>query len=474
MPAETTAETTADASVETTVETAVQTTVAGLRRVFGSGRTRPLSWRRAQLAGLEKLLTEEEDAIAGALAEDLGRSPAEAFIGDVGATKAEATFARKRLAGWMRPRRTRLPVTALPGRGWYQYEPLGVVLVIGPWNYPFYLTLGPLVGALAAGNCAVVKPSEHAPRSSAVLADLLPRYLDAEAVTVVEGDAEVTQALLAQGMDHAFFTGGTEIGRHVMQAAGARLTPVTLELGGKSPVVVTGSADIEVAARRIAWLKLMNSGQTCIAPDYVLVERGVRDAFVERLVGTVRAFRSGEGTSGMRIVNERQFARLAGLIDGAGGEVVLGGGVDRESLTIEPTVIVDPDPDSGLMGQEIFGPVLPVLTVPDLAAAVEFINARPKPLATYLFSRRKAEHTAVLTGTSSGGVVLNHLAFHCLTPQLPFGGVGDSGIGSYHGKWGFETFSHRKAVVSKPSHPDISLLYPPYTAAKMKIIRRFF
>lgn len=452
--------------------TSLADVVATLRRTFATGRTRPLSWRTAQLRGLERLLTESEEAIAAALAEDLGRSAAEAFIGDVGATLAEVTFARKHLARWMRPRRTGLPLAGLPGRAWYQYEPLGVVLVIGPWNYPFYLTLGPMVGALAAGDCVIVKPSEHAPRSSALLAELLPRYLDAAAVAVVEGESEVTQELLAQRMDHVFFTGGTEIGRLVMQAAAAQLTPVTLELGGKSPVIVTANADLEVAARRIAWLKLMNSGQTCLAPDYVLVDSSVRDAFVDHLVRTVTSFRAGE-RDGMPIVNERQFTRLTGLIAGAGGRVVLGGTTDQTARTIEPTVVLDPDPGSALMNQEIFGPVLPVLTTASLQDAIAFVNARPKPLATYLFSRRKSEQRAVLSGTSSGGVVINHLAFHCLTPQLPFGGVGDSGIGSYHGKWGFETFSHRKAVVAKPSRPDIALLYPPYTPRKMRVIRRF-
>ena len=461
-------------SIDTSVGPTVTDTVARLRATFATRRTRPLSWRVAQLAGLERFLAESEDQIAAALSADLGRSAAEAFIGDIGATKAEVTFARKRLRRWMRPRRTRLPLTGLPGRGWYQYEPLGVVLVIGPWNYPFYLTLGPLVGALAAGNCVVVKPSEHAPRSSALLAELLPRYLDSEAVAVLEGDAEVTQGLLAQGLDHAFFTGGTEIGRHVMRAAAGHLTPVTLELGGKSPVIITSAADLEVAARRIAWLKLMNSGQTCIAPDYVLIEGSVREKFLQHLTEAISTFRDGNAHGGLRIVNERQFVRLAELIEGSGGRTILGGGVDRETMAIQPTVIVDPDPASSVMSQEVFGPVLPVVTVDSLDVAIEYINERPKPLAVYLFSRRKSEHRAVLDKTSSGGAVINHLAFHCLAPQLPFGGVGESGIGSYHGRWGFETFSHRKSVVSKPSRPDLSLLYPPYTGGKLRMIRRFF
>ncbi|MEV4144471.1 aldehyde dehydrogenase family protein [Amycolatopsis sp. NPDC049691] len=460
-------------SVDTGKAASVAEIAQRLRTTFATGRTRPLAWRKTQLAGLERLLTEQEEAIAAALAEDLGRSAAEAFIGDIASTKAEAAFARRKLGRWAKRRRTSVPLTVMPGRGWYQFEPLGVVLVIGPWNYPVYLTLGPLVGALAAGNCAVVKPSEHAPRTSALLAEQLPRYLDPDTVAVVEGDADVTQSLLAEGLDHAFFTGGTEIGKKVMAAAAKHLTPVTLELGGKSPVIVTAKADIEVAARRIAWMKLLNSGQTCIAPDYVLVEHSVRDQFLDLLRAAVSTFRQGS-SPGMRIVNERQFGRLRGLIDGAGGEVVLGGRADAGELSIEPTVVVDPDPGSPLMSEEIFGPVLPVLTTSSVSDAIAFVNARPKPLAIYLFSGDKGERGAVLGGTSSGGVVINHLAFHCMTPQLPFGGVGDSGMGSYHGKWGFEAFSHKKAVVAKPARPDIALLYPPYTPAKMRAIRRFF
>src|SRR6202790_2486489 len=246
--------------------------LSDLRRVCHGGRTRCLEWRLDQLRGIERLVEEREVEIASALAEDLGRSAFESWLGEVASTKAEAVYARKRLKKWMRPRRAQLPLNQLPGRAWMQYEPLGAVLIIGPWNYPVYLSLAPLVAALAAGNCAVVKPSELAPATSAVLARLLPRYLDGDAVKVVEGDAAITQELLAAGFDHALFTGGTEIGRKIMAAAAPTLTPVTLELGGKSPVIVAADADIDVAARRIAWVKLLNSGQTCIAPDYVVAD----------------------------------------------------------------------------------------------------------------------------------------------------------------------------------------------------------
>lgn len=452
----------------------IDAVVGQLRETFRSRRTRSLQWRARQLAGIERMLDEREDDIAHALKVDLGRSAAEVFIGDVASTRAEASFARKHLRKWARPRRTSLPMTAMPGRGWYQYEPLGVVLVIGPWNYPLYLTLGPLIGALAAGNCAVVKPSEHAPESSRLLANLIAEYLDNDAVAVVEGESEVTQALLAQGLDHAFFTGGTEIGRRVMEAAAPHLTPVTLELGGKSPVIVAEDADIEVAARRIAWMKLLNSGQTCIAPDYVLVERSVQSKLVEQVISTVRRFVSDQPDSHLRIANRRQLERLERLLADCGGKMHLGGKSDQDAVTLEPTVVVDPDTESALMREEIFGPILPVIGVDSLDEAISFVNSRPKPLGAYLFSRSKATRDRVLNEVSSGGAVINHIAFHCLVPQLPFGGVGESGMGGYHGKWGFETFSHRKAVVSKPSRPDPSLLYPPYTSKKLKLIRRFF
>ncbi|NKQ54221.1 aldehyde dehydrogenase family protein [Amycolatopsis sp. K13G38] len=448
--------------------------VGRLRQTFAEGRTRDLAWRTRQLRALERMLDECEDQIAGALAEDLGRPPAEAWLGDIASTKAEAVFARKNLRKWTKRRRTGLSLSNLPGRGWYQYEPLGVVLIIGPWNYPVYLSLGPLVGALAAGNCAVIKPSEHAPASSRLLTRLVPEYLDGDAVAVLEGEAEVTRQLLGQGFDHAFFTGGTEIGRIIMRTAAEHLTPVTLELGGKSPVIVTEDADIEVAARRVAWVKLMNSGQTCIAPDYVLVEHAVQKRFVSAVTDAMRQFRSDADQAAMRIVNSRQFDRLAGLLSATGGSVALGGGTDPAARAIEPTVVVDPAPDSALMSEEIFGPILPVLGVNSLDDALRFVNSRPKPLAVYLFSRSGRVREKVVSETSSGGVVVNHVAMHCLAPQLPFGGVGDSGMGAYHGRWGFETFSHRKAVLAKPSRPDPKLVYPPYTPGKLRLMKRFF
>ncbi len=444
----------------------------GVRAAFNTGRTRSAAWREAQLRGIERMCEEREDEICAALTEDLGRPAFEGWLADVGSTRAEAAYARKHLRKWMKPRRTGLPVAQLPGKAWVQYDPLGVVLVIGPWNYPFFLCMSPLVAAVAAGNAAVIKPSELAPSTSALLARLVPRYLDPEAVCVVEGAAQATQDLLAQGFDHALFTGGTEVGRKIMAAAAPTLTPVTLELGGKCPVLVLADADLDVAARRIAWTKLLNSGQTCIAPDYVLAERSIAVALTDKIVATLAAFRADHLDTSVPIVNERQFDRLAGLVAATKGNVVAGGRTERTALRIEPTVIVDPPPDDPVMNDEIFGPILPIITVGSAEEAVTVVNSRPKPLALYLFTNSAQRARDLVDRMPSGGAVINHIAMHCLVPQLPFGGVGASGMGSYHGKWGFEALSHRRAVLARPAKPDPGLLYPPYTPRAMKLMRR--
>jgi aldehyde dehydrogenase (NAD+) len=462
-----------EAPAERTETTGKPFALSELRQVFATGRTRDVRWRLAQLEAIERLCDEREADIAAALHADLGRPAVEAWLGDIASTKGEAVHARKHLKSWMRRRRQPVPLSQLPGRSWVQYDPLGVVLVIGPWNYPLYLSLGPLVAAVAAGNCVVLKPSELAPATSALLARLVPQYLDAEAIRVVEGDGQTTQELLAQGFDHALFTGGTEIGKKIMAAAAPTLTPVTLELGGKSPVIVAADADLDVAARRIAWVKLMNSGQTCIAPDYVLADRSIAKQLTQKIVANVTAFRAHDD-GGQRIVNVRQFDRLVSLIETTTGSIIAGGGSDRESLTIEPTVILDPSPDEPLMADEIFGPILPVVTVESTDAAIDFVNRRPKPLALYVFTASRPLAKGLVDAIPSGGAVVNHVAMHCLVPQLPFGGVGASGMGAYHGRWGFEALSHRRAVLSKSTWPDPTFVYPPYTDRALKIMRKLF
>ena len=452
----------------------IAATVGRLRRTFATGRTRDLDWRRHQLLQLQKLMEDNEAAISGALAADLDRGPVEAFLADIATTAAEAKYAAKNLRKWTRRRYTLLETPQLPGRGWVEYEPYGTVLIIGAWNYPFYLTLGPAAGAIAAGNTVIFKPSELAPASSRLMAELVPRYLDKDAFAVLEGDGAVSQGLIAQGLDRVMFTGGTEIGRKVYEAAAPHLTPCTLELGGKSPVVVAADADIDVAAKRIAWMKLLNAGQTCVAPDYVLADSTIRDELVDKIGAAITTF-TADKPDGVRIVNQRQFDRISGYLSGGDGRVTVGGTCDASTLRIKPALVVDPDPDGPLMQNEIFGPVLPVLTVANLDEAIRFVNGRPKPLAAYLFTRSRAVRERFIKEVPAGGMLINHVAFQVSTARLPFGGVGASGMGAYHGRFGFEEFSHRKSVLTKPTRPDLSsFIYPPYTKRAFALARRLF
>ncbi|MCW2515750.1 MAG: aldehyde dehydrogenase [Mycobacterium sp.] len=451
----------------------IPATVARLRKTFATGRTRDVAWRKRQLEALEKLVKDNEPAIAAALEQDLGRKPFEAWLADIASTAGEAADAAKNVGKWTKRKHRLLEKAQLPGRAWIEYEPFGTVLVIGAWNFPFALTLGPAVGAIAAGNTVVLKPSEVSPASSALMAELVPRYLDPEAVAVIEGDGSVSQELIAQGFDKLCFTGGTEIGRKVYEGAAKHLTPVTLELGGKSPVIVAADADVAVAAKRIAWTKLINSGQICIAPDYVLADAKIRDELVVKIGEAVAKFEAGN--SGKRIVNERHFGRLTSALAATKGSVAVGGGSNADAVEIQPTVVVDPAVDEPLMTDEIFGPILPIVTVQSLDEAIDFVNSRPKPLAAYLFTKSKDVRERVIKEVSAGGMLVNHLLFQFSTTKLPFGGVGPSGMGAYHGKFGFEEFSHRKSVLTKPTRPDLTaLIYPPYTEKAWKLARKLF
>lgn len=447
-------------------------TVARLRETFDTGRTLDLDWRRAQLRALIAMLTDNGDAIVEAVSADLRRPPFETWLAEIVATVNEARYAARNVGRWTRRRHRLLEWTQLPGRAWIQYEPYGTVLIIGPWNVPFQLTLTPAIGAIAAGNTVVLKPSELAPASSKLMSELLPRYLDPEAVTVVEGDGVTTQQLIAQGLDRVLFTGGTAIGHKIMATAADHLTPVTLELGGKSPVIIAADADVKTAARRIAWIKVMNSGQICIAPDYVLVHAAVRDRFLEEIRAAIEKFQAGMPT-GLPIVNDRHFARLTAALTATAGDVVVGGGSDAGRLELQPTVVVDPSADEPLMTDEIFGPVLPVLTVESVERAIEFVRRRPKPLAVYLFTASKQTREQVVRRVPAGGMVINQLLLQVATAKMPFGGVGPSGMGAYHGKFGFEEFSHRKSVLTKRTRPDLTaMFYPPYTDKRLRLLRR--
>ncbi|MHA7280146.1 aldehyde dehydrogenase family protein [Arthrobacter sp. MDT2-2] len=447
--------------------------LADQRRYFDSGATRRAAWRRDQLRALLRLLAEREDELTGALEEDLGKSRTEGFLSEVVVVRAEARYALKHLDRWMAPERIAVPGGLQPGRAWSQARSLGVVLIIGPWNYPLNLVLAPLVGALAAGNAAVLKPSELAAATSRVLARLVPEYLDREAVAVVEGGAEVSTDLLAQPFDHVFYTGGERVGKIVMKAAAEHLTPVTLELGGKSPAVVVGG-DLRTAARRIVHGKFLNAAQTCVAPDYVLTTPAAAPILADALAAAVRDFYGSDPrTSGDygRIINEHHFDRLVGLMDG--GTVVSGGRHERAERYIEPTVLRHVDPGSALMQEEIFGPLLPILEVADLDEAIRFIGARPHPLAAYLFSDSD-EHLRTFTDrVHAGGLAHNVCTIQLAVPGLPFGGVGASGTGSYHGRQSFETFSHVQPVFSKPTGVDtLRLAYPPFGPIKRRLLRR--
>jgi aldehyde dehydrogenase (NAD+) len=350
--------------------------------------------------------------------------------------------------------------------------------VVAPWNYPVQLLLSPVAAALAAGNAVVAKPSEVSPATSAVIARWLPEYVDADAVAVVEGGVPETTALLEQRWDHVFYTGNGTVGRIVAAAAAQHLTPVTLELGGKSPAIVTAEADLELAASRIAFSKWLNAGQTCVASDHVYVDRSVEPAFLAALRAQV-AKRYGKDPRKSadygRIVNTGHAERLKGLLDAGGFEVAVGGEVDVEQRYVAPTVLRAVSPTAEVMGEEIFGPVLPVLAYDSLDDVIETINAGDKPLALYVFSRDDETVGRIVAETSSGGICVNDAVTHLLVPSLPFGGVGESGYGSYHGRWGFETFSHRKAVYVRPAwFRDLPLLNPPYSRWKQRLARRVF
>ncbi|MBD9729460.1 aldehyde dehydrogenase family protein [Streptomyces caniscabiei] len=426
--------------------------VARLRATFRTGRTRPVEWRTGQLRRLRAMLTERGADLAAALKADLGKSSTEAYRTEIDFTVREIDHTLDHLDGWLRPEPAPVPThLGADATAWTRYDPLGVVLVIAPWNYPAQLLLAPVVGALASGNAVVAKPSELAPATSAALAELLPAYLDADAVAVVEGGVPETTALLAERFDHVFYTGNGTVGRIVMRAAAEHLTPVTLELGGKSPVFVDRGTDLDVVADRLARGKFLNAGQTCVAPDYVLTDPETAAALEAALVRAVDALYGADPAASPeygRIINERHFDRLSALLDS--GRVVVGGGSDRTGKYIAPTVLADVDPKSPVMQEEIFGPILPLVTVSGLDEAIGFINDRDKPLALYVFSESSETRDRIAAETSSGGLGYGLPLAHLTVSDLPFGGVGESGMGNYHGRYSIETFSHRKAVLNKP------------------------
>lgn len=447
----------------------------GIRTLFRSGHTLPAEWRVQQLNAILQMLEEQRDAIATALQQDLGKPKAESIISEINFVRTEVVHVLNNVHEWMKPQRVSKDLVTLLDDAYVKPEPFGVVLIMGAWNYPLQLTLGPMVGAIAAGNCVVLKPSEVSENTAQLLEKLCSQYLDKECVRVVNGGVPETTELLKEHFDYIFYTGNPQVARVVYEAAAKHLTPVTLELGGKSPVYVDANSDLQLAAQRIMWGKFSNCGQTCIAPDYVLCSADVQGPLIEHCKSTLKTFYGDDpqtSDSFGRIVNSRHFQRVKSLLDNSSGTVVVGGKTDEDSKYISPTLVVDVPLTDSLMKDEIFGPVLPFVTVKDVDEAISIINDREKPLAMYIFSKNKPLVDRILSNTSSGDVTVNDTLMHSLLPTLPFGGVGNSGVGCYRGKFSFDTFSHKRGCLLRAQNLEsvFCLRYPPYTDKKLNAL----
>ena len=440
------------------------------KHFFRTGVTRGVDFRIDMLKKFRKAIIENDELISAALKADLNKQPFESYMCETGLLLEEINFHIKRLKKWSKTRRVKSGIGQLPGKSYVCPEPYGVVLIMAPWNYPVQLCLMPLVGAISAGNCAVVKPSAYAPESSRVISKLIESAFPTGFVTAVEGGRDANKALLDEPFDYIFFTGSVAVGKAVMEAAAKRLTPVTLELGGKSPIIVDETANLPLAARRIAFGKVLNAGQTCVAPDYLMIEKSVEAPFIEEYKKALADFFPDGDMSGMvRIINDKHFERVCNILDNS-GNVVIGGARDAETRFIEPAVLTDVPIDSPAMQQEIFGPVLPVLPYEKLDDCIDFIRSRPKPLALYIFSENKMNQEKVLNSCSFGGGCINDTVIHLASSHMSFGGVGESGMGSYHGKKSFDTFTHYRSVL-KQGKLDVKLRYFPYKSGKEKITR---
>lgn len=447
--------------------------IARQRQFFASGKTRDLDFRIAQLKKLKDAVKAMEPEIMGALKKDLNKSEFEAYTSEVGFLYEEIGHTIKHLRDWAKPRKVPTPLLHQPSQSFVYSQPLGDVLIIGPWNYPFMLLLSPLVGSIAAGNCAVLKPSEISAHTGEIVARLVERTFSPEFCAVVGGGVPETTALLAERFDHIFFTGSIPVGRIVMRAAAEHLTPVTLELGGKSPCIVDKDTDLAVTARRIVWGKFYNAGQTCVAPDYLLVQKSIKKDLIGAMKGCLTEFFGDDPAASAdygRIISPRHWDRLMGMVS---GNVAAGGKGDRSSLYLAPTILDDATMEDKAMEDEIFGPLLPVLSYDTLDDAIRTVARRPNPLACYVFTSRPETERRVIEEIPFGGGCVNNALIHLANPNIPFGGVGQSGMGAYHGKDSFDTFSHRKSVVKSSFMMDVKLKYPPYTKDRLGLIRKF-
>jgi aldehyde dehydrogenase (NAD+) len=443
------------------------------RNFFLTGKTKDVGYRIEALTQLDQLIRSHEAELMAALKVDLNKTKFDSYISEIGILLEEIRFTLKHIKEWSGPRKVKTALAQVGSKSYIYPEPYGIALIISPWNYPFQLAIAPLIGAIAAGNCAVLKPSELTPETSKLISELIGKTFPSEYITVVQGDAETTQSLLKEKFDYIFFTGSVAVGKVIMEAAAKHLTPVTLELGGKSPCIVHKDANIKLAAKRIAWGKFINAGQTCVAPDFLYVHQAVKDQFIKEFKDTItdlyseNVFKKGEFT---RIVSERHFNRLVTFLDD--GKLVHGGRHTIDSLTIEPTVLTDVSWEDPVMKEEIFGPILPVLDYDDEITMINKINERAKPLALYIFSESNEFQDRILNHISFGGGCINDTVFHLSSPYLPFGGVGESGIGAYHGKGSFDVFSHEKSILKQTTRFDLPFRYPNRKDA-LKQIKRF-
>ncbi|MGZ9850148.1 aldehyde dehydrogenase [Macrococcus psychrotolerans] len=450
--------------------------IQNVRDFFQTQSTKDIKFRKKYLKALKKSIKKHEPDILDALKSDLGKNKVEAYATEVGFVMKELSYIIKELKNWAKTKSVTTPMMQFPAKSFIKYEPYGTVLIIGPFNYPFQLVMSPLIGALAAGNCAVVKPSEMTPQTSMVVQEILEEVFPEDYVKVIQGEKEVTSQLLDERFDYIFFTGSTKVGQIVYEKASKHLTPVTLELGGKSPVIIDDTANLKVAAERIAFGKFMNAGQTCVAPDYVIIDNTVKMKFVKALQTTIQEFYGAQIEQSEdfgRIVNDNHFNRLVNIIEDSRQQVIYSGESNADELFVAPTIILDPELSNSVMQQEIFGPILPIIGYDTFNEVYDIVEQYEKPLALYLFTEDSDQITAVFNRLSFGGGCVNDTILHLANPNLPFGGVGHSGIGSYHGKYSFELFSHEKSYITKSTKLESGLLFPPYKG-KFKYVKQLF
>lgn len=453
----------------------IHSVVEKQRAFAAAGTAKDINFRKQQLHQLKRIIKENEDLLYEAIHKDIKKSKFETYLTELALVYQEIDEAIKRVSKWAKPKKVKTNLANQPGKSFIIPEPYGTTLIIGAWNYPYQLTFAPLVAAMAAGNTSIIKPSELPPNTSAAIAQIINQHFDPAYLYVAEGDTEITQALLSHRFDKLFFTGSTTVGRIVAKAAAEHLTPITLELGGKSPCFVFADADLDRSAQRITWGKFLNAGQTCIAPDYLLVEESIYQPFLDALkkqIEQILGLNPLESENYVRIINQKHVKRLKKLIDPQ--KVFMGGQVIEEENYIAPTVLKSIGFSDEIMKEEIFGPILPVISFTDLSAVLQEIKARPRPLSLYVFGKDSAIQQRILQDVSFGGGCINDVLMHITGSQLPFGGVGESGMGNYHGEAGFKTFSHFKSILKKPFWFEAPIKYPPYTNLKLKIIRVLF